>query len=341
MTPRDTRYCPYLGLPEDQSSFFVYPTPIHRCHRASQPLPIHPDDQETYCLSPRHTECPRFRDPTVTLAPAGPDADPANIYERYGWEATAGQGTNRQAWVRGTVIGLAAVTIVAAVVILWANQARLRRVIESGWRGAWSGQLTPRPTTPTGLPLVVSLGTPTATATPFATWTPTPTVTPTATNTPTETPTPTVTPTPTETPPVTPTATSTPIPTPTPTPKPQYIPRSPIRYEPSCEATLVRGYVYDAFGNMVAGQKLRLWNDYGYSTVTITEAAGQGRGEGYYEFYLYPGPYEKAESFYLAVVDPASEQPISPRLSVEFTPDRCQPGEGGRQIAIVDWVYNP
>jgi hypothetical protein len=181
----------------------------------------------------------------------------------------------------------------------------------------------------------------TPTPTPFATWTPTPTLTPTPTDTPPATPTFTVTPTPTETPTVTPTATNTPEPSPTPTPKPQYVPRGPIRYEPNCERTALQGFIYDAYGNLVSGQTVKLWNDYGFENVTSSEAAGQGHGEGYYEFYLYPGPYEKTETFFLALVDQSTGGIISPRLTVEFTPDGCQPGEGGRQVAIVDWVYNP
>ncbi|MGQ9553958.1 MAG: hypothetical protein ACUVWR_07590 [Anaerolineae bacterium] len=342
---RDSRYCPYLGLPEDHNSFFVYATPIHRCHRAAEPLPIHPDDQETYCLSPNHVNCPRYRDPRATLAATTP-GDASQVYERYGWEATQGPEVGRRNWARGAAIGLAAVSLIAAAVILVSNQARIRRAIQTGWQ---------RPTipgiaTPTGLPLVTSLSTPTATSLLFATWTPTPTITPTETNTPvpptvtptfTTTPTFTVTPTSTDTPTVTATPTETATPTVTPTPKPQFVPQGPVRYESSCEVTAVRGFIYDAYGNALSGQSLKLWNDYGYEKVVTSEAAGQGHGEGYYEFYLYPGPYEKAEKFYLAVVDPATLQPISPRLTVEFTPDRCNPGEGGRQLATVDWVYNP
>jgi hypothetical protein len=162
-------------------------------------------------------------------------------------------------------------------------------------------------------------------------------VTPTFTATPTYT----ATPTPSDTPTATPTATTTSTPTVTPTPKPQFVPQGPVRYESNCETTAVRGFVYDAYSNALSGQSLKLWNDYGYEKVVTSEAAGQGHGEGYYEFYLYPGPYEKAEKFYLAMVDPASLQPISPRLTVEFTPDRCNPGEGGRQVATVDWAYSP
>ncbi len=343
MAPRDSRYCPYLGLPEDHNSFFVYATPIHRCHRSGDPLPIHPDDQEAYCLSANHVTCPRFKDPAVRMAPPGSTDNAANLYERYGWEATVGPETAGRPWARLAALGLAAVTLIAAVVIVVSNQARIRQAL-----GAWQPPVGPAiggQATPNGLPLVnPAAGTATITPTPFATWTPTSTVTPTPTETPlppTVTSTPTVTPTATETPTVTPTATATGIPSPTATPKPQYVPRGPVRYEPSCDRTAVQGFIYDAYGNLVPGQTVRLWNDYGYSTIVTAEAAGQGHGEGYYEFYLFPGPYEKAESFFLAIVDPASEQPISPKLTVEFTPDRCNPGEGGRQVAIVDWVYNP
>ncbi|MHB0878132.1 MAG: hypothetical protein ACYC5O_19020 [Anaerolineae bacterium] len=345
---RDPRYCPYLGLPEDHNSFFVYATPIHRCHRAPSPVAVHPDDQETYCLSPNHVNCPRYRDPEAVLTAPGSAADTTNAYERYGWEATLAPEAGRQKWARGAAIGLAAVVLLAAVVILLSNQARIRQALNAGM--GLTGPTAIGAATPTSLGLVPGPRTPTATATPFATWTPTATVTPTPTETPvpptttpttTVTPTETVTPTPTETPTVTPTGTQTPVPTPTATPRPQYVPRGPVRYEPSCERTAVQGFIYDAYSNLLAGQTVRLWNDYGYSSIATSESAGQSNGEGYYEFYLYPGPYEQKQSFFIAVVDPATEQALSPRLTIDFTTDRCNPGEGGRQVAILDWEYNP
>lgn len=346
-TPSDRQYiCPYLGLIRDQSSFFVYATPNHRCYRAASPVPIHPDDQEAYCLSANHTSCPRYLDPEVMLTPPDKNEEPDRIYERYGWEATVPPEAGRQAWYRVAALALAGITLIAAIVILLSNQARIRRMAEAGVPNP-SGPVLAAGGTPTGLPLLTGRETATPTPTPFATWTPTPTITSTPTQTPlppTETPVPptaTVSPTPTDTPTITPTPTGTSVPSPTPTPRPQFVPRGPVRYEPNCDMTAVQGLIYDAFGNLVAGQAVRLWNDYGYSKVVSSEAPGQGHGEGYYEFYLYPGPYERAEKFFLAIVDPSTEQPISPRLTIDFTPDRCQPGEGGRQVAFVDWVYNP
>ncbi len=336
MAKREPKYCSYLGLPEDPNSFFVYATPIHRCHRASSPLAIHPDDQEKYCLTANHVTCPRYNDPEAKLAPpTGGRTDEA--YARYGWEATLAQDNNRRLSGRVVAIALAAVTLISAVALVFTNQARIRQALQSGWQPP-SGQPTLSATVPGGGPLV---GPGTPTPTPFSTWTPTPSPEPTATETSTVTSTFTVTPTPTDIPTGTPTPTNTPAPTPTATPPPLFIPRSPVRYEPNCERTAVQGVVYDAYGNLVAGQTLKLWNQFGYESVATTEAAGQGQGEGYYEFYLYPGPYEKAERFTLAVIDQTTGAAISPQLAVEFTPDRCQPGEGGRQVAIVDWVYNP
>jgi hypothetical protein len=345
---RDPRYCPYLGLPEDRNSFFVYATPIHRCHRAPEPVAVHPDDQETYCLSPNHINCPRYRDPEAVLTAPGSVADTSQAYERYGWEATMTPDTGRRAWARGAAIGLAAVVLLAAVVILLANQASIRRALNSG--AGQTGPTTIGQATPTSLALVPGPRTPTATTTPFATWTPTATVTPTPTSTgvpptvtPTHTvtPTETVTPTATETPTVTPTGTQTPVPTATATPRPQYVPRGPVSYQPNCDKTAVQGFVYDAYSNFVSGQTIKLWNDYGYSAIATSESPGQGNGEGYYEFYLYPGPYPEKQSFFIAVVDPSTQQQVSPRLTIDFTPDNCDTGQGGRQVANVDWAYNP
>lgn len=336
MAQREAGYCPYLGLPQDHNSFFVYATPIHRCHRAPEPIAIHPDDQEAYCLSPNHVNCPRFSDPQAKLAPptAGRTED---AYARYGWESTLGSDNGQRPAGRVLAISLAAVTLLAALVLVFANQARIRRALQSGWQPP-SGQPTLSATFPGGA--MVGPGTPTPT--PFSTWTPTPSPQPTATETPTVTPTFTITPTPTDIPTGTPTPTNTPVPTPTATPPPLYVPRSPVRYEPNCERTAVQGVVYDAYGNLVSGQTLKLWNEFGYESIATTETAGQGQGgEGYYEFYLYPGPYESTERFNLAVVDQTTGAVISPQLVVEFTPDRCQPNEGGRQVAIVDWVYSP
>jgi hypothetical protein len=347
MPERDPKFCPYLGLPEDPNSFFVYATPIHRCHRSGEALPVHPDDQEMYCLSGDHKRCPRYRDPAATLTAASPK-DGAQVYERYGWEAGAGAEPSRQAWVRILAISLAAVIVVAAIVVLLANQARARQLAQAGYLPPSLG--TPAAlATPTALGLLPAQTTPTSTPTPFATWTPTPTNTGTPTNTPipptltptfTATMTPTLTLTPTLTPTVTPTGTATPEPTATATPKPQFVPRSPTRYESSCDVTMAHGFVYDAYGNLLSGQTLKLWNSYGYSATATTEAAGQGHGEGYYEFYLYPGPYKEPQKFQIAVVDPSTQQPISPVLTLDFTSTGCQAGGGGRQIATLDWVAN-
>ncbi|MGI6209080.1 MAG: hypothetical protein ACOYEW_12830, partial [Anaerolineae bacterium] len=274
MAQRDSRYCPYLGLPQDHNSFFVYATPIHRCHRTGDPLPIHPDDQEAYCLSPNHTRCPRFRDPSVKLAPPTSKGKVPEVYERYGWEATAGKEENKHTWVRLAAIALALVTVLSAVIIVFTNQARIQRALSSAWQPPQNPGGPAVATGGTQLAVVEVPGDATPTPTPFATWTPTPTLTPTPTDTPPATPTFTVTPTPTETPTVTPTATNTPEPSPTPTPKPQYVPRGPIRYEPNCERTALQGFIYDAYGNLVSGQTVKLWNDYGFENVTSSEAAG-------------------------------------------------------------------
>lgn len=345
---RDPRYCPYLGLPEDHNSFFVYATPIHRCHRSVEPVAIHPDDQETFCLSPNHLNCPRYRDADAALTEPGTVADVVRAYEHYGWEASLAPESNRQAWLRGAALGLAAVVLLAAVVIMAMNQSRIRHAL-----GAGPSIVGPTPigaATPTSLALIPGPRTPTATPTRHATWTPTPTASatptetplpPTETPTPTATPTSTVAPTATTTPTITPTGTPTPVPTPTPTIRPQYVPRGPISYEPSCDRTAVHGYIYDAYDNLVSGQVVKLWNDYGYSATATSEAAGGDHGQGYYEFYLYPGPYEQDQSFYIAVVSTSSGEPVSPTMTLSFTSGDCATGSSGRQVAVLDWVYNP
>jgi len=330
--------CPYLGLAGDRGSFFLYVTPAHRCYRADEAVPIHPDDQERYCLSEDFEQCPRFRHPHLRL-PAAPPGEVSTLetaYQLYGWGAPAAEPSRR--WPRFAALAGAALAVLAAVLLLSVNQARMRRFLVEAWRSSIGALNAPPTLPPQALTAIRPLRSEPGA---FPTWTPTPTATPTPTSTFTPTLTPTQTATPTETPTATPTPTDTPIPTPTPTPKPLFVPRSPVRYEPDCTVTKVRGYVYDSYNNPVAGQVLKLWNDYGYSQLATSQGPDSPQGEGYYEFYLYPGPYPKPESFYLAVVDAVTGQPISPKVKVDFTSNRCQPGEGGRQVAIVDWLYSP
>ena len=275
----------------------------------------------------------------------GSAAEINQVYERYGWEATGTPETGRQARLRTGAIGLAAIVVVAAIALLISNQAGVRRALAAA--GVPTGPTAIGMASPTGVLIVAGPGTPTATRTPFATWTPTPTITPTPTSTATVTPTLTVTPTesvtptPTESPTVTPTGTQTPMPTPSATPKPQYVPRGPVRYEASCERTAAQGFIYDAFGNLVPGQTLSS------GTTSATRPPPPARRPGRAGRRLLssssctPGPTRRAETFFIAMVDPATGYQISPRLSLEFTSDKCNPGEGGRQVAMIDWVYNP
>jgi hypothetical protein len=53
--------CPYLGLPDDERTRFLFATPAHRCHVKRKPATIDLDHQGRYCLSTRFAACPRFK----------------------------------------------------------------------------------------------------------------------------------------------------------------------------------------------------------------------------------------------------------------------------------------
>lgn len=52
--------CPYLGLPDDPQSRFMFAAPGHRCHARAKPIPIDLGHQGSYCLSARYPACARF-----------------------------------------------------------------------------------------------------------------------------------------------------------------------------------------------------------------------------------------------------------------------------------------
>ncbi|NLE77028.1 MAG: hypothetical protein GX605_09815, partial [Chloroflexi bacterium] len=74
MAEQNQQHCPYLGLQGDRNTFFIYPTPLHRCYRPVQPVAIHPDDQDYFCLQSHWHECPRIVGPASAEMRASQDA---------------------------------------------------------------------------------------------------------------------------------------------------------------------------------------------------------------------------------------------------------------------------
>lgn len=56
----ESEACPYLGLPDDARTRFVFATPAHRCYVKRKPSEIELAHQGTYCLSSGFQACNRF-----------------------------------------------------------------------------------------------------------------------------------------------------------------------------------------------------------------------------------------------------------------------------------------
>jgi hypothetical protein len=52
--------CPYLGLPDDARTRFVFATPAHRCYAKRRPASISLSHQGSFCLSKDFSTCERF-----------------------------------------------------------------------------------------------------------------------------------------------------------------------------------------------------------------------------------------------------------------------------------------
>ncbi|MFH1474339.1 MAG: hypothetical protein ABIG85_00590, partial [Chloroflexota bacterium] len=64
--------CPYLGLPDNPGTRYMFATAGHRCHVKAKPVAIDLGHQGSHCLSAQYPTCPRFRAPGVAaLSGAG------------------------------------------------------------------------------------------------------------------------------------------------------------------------------------------------------------------------------------------------------------------------------
>ncbi len=69
--PPESPTCPLLGLLDDPSSRFSFPTADHRCHASGRPRPIEAGHQGAFCLAATYPQCPRFQRAAASGAPGG------------------------------------------------------------------------------------------------------------------------------------------------------------------------------------------------------------------------------------------------------------------------------
>ena len=63
--------CPFLGLPDDAATHFMFAAPGHRCYAGSRPTEIGLPHQGSFCLSAGFRACTRFPATTMATATAG------------------------------------------------------------------------------------------------------------------------------------------------------------------------------------------------------------------------------------------------------------------------------
>lgn len=57
LTPTGRAACPYLGLPDDTSTWMAFPSPTNHCHYVAQPGPVDTVHQQGFCLAESYTFC--------------------------------------------------------------------------------------------------------------------------------------------------------------------------------------------------------------------------------------------------------------------------------------------
>jgi hypothetical protein len=73
--------CPHLGLEERGTSPFPFPSPSHHCYLTMPGLPIGQREQQRYCLSKMHKDCPLLLSHYAQDLPAArvPETSPATV----------------------------------------------------------------------------------------------------------------------------------------------------------------------------------------------------------------------------------------------------------------------
>ncbi|HNB54110.1 MAG TPA: LysM peptidoglycan-binding domain-containing protein [Anaerolineales bacterium] len=178
----ETYKCPYLGIPDDATTHYTYPSRLNFCHMPERPSPIQFDHQQAFCLGIRHSECPVYRVQGLTTLPPsirGIDPTPPSFWSRNAFAALVG------------ILILALVSLLLFVILPQPNSDSAATFLSPT---PLKFTETPEPS-PTPVP-AFGLSPKTPTPSPTQTHTPTVTLSPTATDTPTSTFTPTYFPSP-------------------------------------------------------------------------------------------------------------------------------------------------
>jgi LysM domain len=76
--------CPLLGLPDDPSTRFSYPSVAHRCRSTDRPRPIDLGHQAAFCLAAAYPDCPRYQAAAAPRRSGGDRTTPPPIATRPG-----------------------------------------------------------------------------------------------------------------------------------------------------------------------------------------------------------------------------------------------------------------
>ena len=109
--------CPHLGVNDDRDTYYLYATSVNRCYVRPVPVRVDTAHQDSYCLSPQHTACPRLTkaQPTPT-SPTSVDRSPsAPIIAVQLPGRAAGAGRR---WVIGALVAICVVLSVLFLVNL-------------------------------------------------------------------------------------------------------------------------------------------------------------------------------------------------------------------------------
>lgn len=177
-----TYHCPFLGIPNDATTHYTYPSRLNFCYTPERPAAIRFEHQQAFCLGARYAECPVYRVQGLTTLPPsirGADPIPSSYWNRN---------------VLATFIGLLVLGLISLLlfVILPKTNANSLTTLPSPTPIRLTA--TPEPSLTTALAFGVSPKSPTPSPTP--TQSPTATFTPTSTSTSTPTFTPTYFPSP-------------------------------------------------------------------------------------------------------------------------------------------------
>ena len=84
MNPFVTPTCPYIGLKNDPSVFFSYPSTGNQCHHCQPPAVPLQAHQQAYCLGASHADCPVYQQAGKKPLPSEFRAGESQRVQRFG-----------------------------------------------------------------------------------------------------------------------------------------------------------------------------------------------------------------------------------------------------------------